>query len=39
MVSAAEVAYSASKSRSSAVVYQCEISAVKGTDFASTAAL
>lgn len=39
MVSAAEVAYSASKSRSSAVVYQCEISAVKGIDFASTAAL
>ena len=39
MVSAAEVVYSASKSRNSAVVYKSRMSAVKGTDFASTAVL
>ena len=39
MVSAAEVAYSASKSRSRAGVYKFTIFAVRGTGFAGTVAL
>ena len=39
VVSAAVVAYSASKSHSSAGVYKCTISGVRGTDFAGTVAL
>ena len=39
VVSAAEVVYSTSKGRNSAVVYKSRMSAVKGTDFASTAFL